>query len=203
MKMSIYEILKQRLPWLVGLLMLQSVSASIMHGFEDLLEKHLVVAMFIPMIVGSGGNAGNQPGVMVTRALGIGEFQRPGLLREFIKREGTVISIIATILALFSFIRVLIEYPDDAKSALAISMAMWSVVAVSVCHVSLFVYIFLFFTLHHANSARQVFLGIGFSVIMDRYGIDPAAGSAPTLTTIADLLGITLLCVMALVVLGD
>jgi hypothetical protein len=47
MTMSMYEILKQRLPWLAGLLMLQSVSASIMHGFEDLLEKHLVVAMFI------------------------------------------------------------------------------------------------------------------------------------------------------------
>ena len=106
MEMSILDILKQRLPWLAGLLMLQSVSASIMHGFDTLLEKHLVIAMFIPMIVGSGGNAGNQPGVMVTRALGIGEFRRPGLLRAFIKREGTVISIIATILSVFSFIRV-------------------------------------------------------------------------------------------------
>ena len=106
MEMSILDILKQRLPWLAGLLMLQSVSASIMHGFDTLLEKHLVIAMFIPMIVGSGGNAGNQPGVMVTRALGIGEFRRPGLLRAFIKRECTVISIIATILSVFSFIRV-------------------------------------------------------------------------------------------------
>lgn len=51
--------------------------------------------------------------------------------------------------------------------------------------------------------ALSVFLGIGFSVLMDRYGIDPAAGSAPTLTTIADLIGITLLCLMALIVLGN
>jgi magnesium transporter len=131
------------------------------------------------MIVGSGGNAGNQPGVMVTRALGLGEFNKPGLLRAFVRREGAVIAVIATILAVFSFLRVLVEYPDDAKSALAISLAMWSVVAVS------------------------VFLGIGFSVVMDRYGIDPAAGSAPTLTTIADLLGITILCLMALMVLGN
>lgn len=119
--MTIFEIIKQRLPWLAGLLILQSVSASIMHGFEDLLDKHLVIAMFIPMIVGSGGNAGNQPGVMVTRALGMGEFNKNGMLNAFVRREATIICIIASILAFISFLRVLVEYPDDVKSALAIS----------------------------------------------------------------------------------
>ena len=129
------------------------------------------------MIVGSGGNAGNQPGVLVTRALGSGELSRPGALRDLVFKECSVSVAIASILGIFSFFRVLAEYPTDALSALAIALAMTSVVGIS------------------------VFLGIGFSVLTDRLGIDPAAASAPTLTTIADLLGITILCGMALVIL--
>ena len=64
--------------------MLQSFSAAIMHGFQRLLEQHLVVAMFVPMLVGTGGNAGNQPGVMITRALGSGELSGPGVLRRVV-----------------------------------------------------------------------------------------------------------------------
>jgi len=61
-----------RLPWLVSLLLLQSTAALVMAMFEELLDRELVIAFFVPMIVGTGGNAGNQPGVAVTRALGLG-----------------------------------------------------------------------------------------------------------------------------------
>ena len=77
-------VLKARLPWLVTLLILQSFSAAIMHGFHTVLEEHIVVAFFVPMLVGTGGNAGNQPGVMVTRALGSGELKAPGVLRRVV-----------------------------------------------------------------------------------------------------------------------
>jgi magnesium transporter len=55
-------VLSKRLPWLVALLLLQSFSAAILHAFDELLAKHIVIAVFIPMLVGTGGNAGNQPG---------------------------------------------------------------------------------------------------------------------------------------------
>ena len=45
-------------------------------AFNEMLDKHLCIAIFLPMIIGSGGNAGNQPGVMVTQALSEGQIER-------------------------------------------------------------------------------------------------------------------------------
>ena len=175
---SVWGTLKQRLPWLVTLLILQSFSAAIMHGFHTVLEEHIVVAFFVPMLVGTGGNAGNQPGVMVTRALGNGELKEPGVLRRVVSKESRISFTIATILGSISFVRVEIEYPGEHLSALTIAIAMWFVVFLA------------------------VFLGVGFSVLLDRLGLDPAAGAAPTLSTIADITGITVLCASALIILG-
>ena len=62
------------------------------------------------------------------------------------------------------------QYPDDAKAAVAISA-------------SLFVMVFL-----------SIILGVVFSIGIDKLGVDPANGAAPMLTTITDLIGITILC---------
>lgn len=55
-----WRILLRRLPWLIGLLLLQSFSASILHRYDAFLEAHILFTYFIPMVVGTGGNAGNQ-----------------------------------------------------------------------------------------------------------------------------------------------
>ena len=67
---SVLGHVRVRLPWLAALLLLQSVSAVILHGFDEMLSKHLAIAMFVPEDCRRArGNAGNQPGVIVTRAL--------------------------------------------------------------------------------------------------------------------------------------
>ena len=162
-------ILRERLPWLCGLLLLQSCAAIVMGGFETLLDRHLVIAFFVPMIVGTGGNAGNQPGVMTTRALASGAIDRSTLARLF-RREAALGSITAGILATMAFVRVLAQYPSDMPEAIAIALAVFVVVNLSIA------------------------IGVAFSVAIERSGADPAAGAAPLLTTVADLLGITLLC---------
>jgi len=172
-----WRILKDRLPWLVGLLFLQSFSAAILGGFDELLESHIVVTFFVPMLVGSGGNAGNQPGVMVTRALSTGEIR--GRVRQLLRKELTLAFITASTLGILGFLRVLMDPHPDPKSAFAIGLSLWLVIFVA------------------------IFLGIGFSLLMDRCGIDPAAGSAPLLTTIADLIGITLLCFVSTMVFAS
>jgi len=166
-----------RLPWLVGLLFLQSFSAAIMGSFEQLLEKHIIVTLFVPMLVGSGGNAGNQPGVMVTRALSTGEIK--GHVTKLLKKELVMAFITSTTIGILGFCRVLMDPSPDPQSALAIGLSLWCVVFVA------------------------IFLGIFFSLMMDRIGIDPAAGSAPLLTTIADLIGISLLCVVSSLVFKE
>ncbi|CAE8610651.1 unnamed protein product [Polarella glacialis] len=64
----------ERLPWLVGLLLLESVSAYSLGRFQLMIDNHMTLALFCPMIVGTAGNAGNQPGVIFTRAVTTGEF---------------------------------------------------------------------------------------------------------------------------------
>ncbi len=173
--MPITKILMKRMPWLVCLLIVQSFSATILHAFESLLDKHIVLAVFVPMLVGTGGNAGNQPGVMVTRALATGELN----VRKLLLKEMTIAFFTASTLALIAFLRVWMEYPADEASAAVLALA-------------LFVGIFI-----------SIFLGIAFSIGLDRIrNCDPADGAAPLLTTISDLLGIALLCGIAEGVIG-
>jgi magnesium transporter len=174
---SVLGHVRVRLPWLAALLLLQSVSAVILHGFDEMLSKHLAIAMFVPMIVGTGGNAGNQPGVIVTRAL---DSDRENLLAnigQLLSKEARIGALQASILSACAFGRVLIEFPGDVRAALAIALATFTVVFVS------------------------VFLGVGFSVGIDACRLDPAAGSAPLLTTISDILGILTLCVMSALIM--
>ncbi|KAJ8607425.1 hypothetical protein CTAYLR_009986 [Chrysophaeum taylorii] len=174
---SYTRLLRDRLPWLVGLLLLQSSAALIMGTFENLLDKHLVIAFFVPMIVGTGGNAGNQPGVMTTRALSRGTFDSHKL-HKLVRRETLLALVTGTLLAVLAFLRVLLQYPSKIKEAGAISIAVFLMVNLA------------------------IFIGVAFSIVIDRTGADPANGAAPLLTTVADLVGITLLCAVAALLLS-
>ena len=55
--------------WLLGLLGLQSTSSMVLDLYQDLLRNHLVVTLFLTMLVGAGGNAGNQSAIKVIRGL--------------------------------------------------------------------------------------------------------------------------------------
>jgi cation transporter-like permease len=170
-----YMLLLKRLPWLVILLMLQSFSASILASYDSYLEVHIVFTYFIPMIVGTGGNAGNQCSVMVTRALALG--MGDAEVVRVIKKEAPIAFITAITLGMFAFMRVAIEYPSDTRSAAAIAITLGVSIVISIA------------------------LGIMFS-----YGIekiqqcDPADGATPLLNTISDLIGIGLLCGIAVAV---
>ena len=55
--------------WLLGLLVLQSSSSFVLEQYQELLKQHLVVTVFLTMLVGAGGNAGNQSAIKVIRGL--------------------------------------------------------------------------------------------------------------------------------------
>lgn len=55
--------------WLLGLLVLQSTSSFVLDAYQDLLKQHIVVTLFLTMLVGAGGNAGNQSAIKVIRGL--------------------------------------------------------------------------------------------------------------------------------------
>ncbi|DBA96070.1 TPA: hypothetical protein ACH3X1_001569 [Trebouxia sp. C0004] len=58
--------------WLLGLLVLQSTSSFVLEQYQQLLKEHLVVTVFLTMLVGAGGNAGNQSAIKVIRGLATG-----------------------------------------------------------------------------------------------------------------------------------
>merc|ERR1712232_741122 len=120
---------------------------------------------------GTGGNAGNQPGVAVTRALGLGGTTRDkSVLRRILVKEASLAVVTASVLAGVAFIRVFAAYPSDIKAAAAIAIAVFAMVELS------------------------IILGVCFSILIDMLNIDPANGAAPLLTTVTDLIGISVLC---------
>lgn len=93
---SFGKMVMDRAGWLVGLLVLQSMSSFIIQRNESLLQKHLVIVRFLTMLVGAGGNAGNQASVRVIRGLAVGKIRvdsiKPYLINEF--SAGLFLSII-------------------------------------------------------------------------------------------------------------
>lgn len=170
--------IRDRLPWLVGLLLFQSVSAFIMHKFENTLDANLVVAFFIPMLVGTGGNAGNQPGVMVTRALSTGD-PSSKTLRSIICREIAISFIQACTLSSVAFFRVIMQFPKAMPTSFTVAISLFGVVLISAS------------------------LGVSMSLILHYLNIDPANAAAPIVSTVSDLIGILLLCSCTAIFLGS
>ena len=178
LRVPLWQHLKIRTPWLMFLLLLQSNSALIMGAFDEIFERHIVVALFITMIVGAGGNAGNQPGVMMTRALSKERAYIFANLPAVLRTELLLSLVQGSVLGLLAFARVMVEYPTQYRAALVVGIATSSVVIVG------------------------VFLGITFSLGIDRMNLDPAAGAAPLTAVVADMTGITIICLLALAILG-
>lgn len=128
------------------------------------------------MIVGTGGNAGNQPGVMITRALGAKEVNKSNL-NAILWKEFKLAVCSAFLLGTVAFLRVFLSHPDDLASSIAISVTIAIVVLMS------------------------VFLGLGFSILLDYLNIDPADAAALLLTSLADMLGILTLCLISSAIL--
>eukprot|EP00928_Gymnodinium_smaydae_P036358 TRINITY_DN25431_c0_g1_i1.p1 TRINITY_DN25431_c0_g1~~TRINITY_DN25431_c0_g1_i1.p1 ORF type:complete len:333 (+),score=60.82 TRINITY_DN25431_c0_g1_i1:99-1001(+) len=168
---SLCSVLLERLPWLIGLLLIESVSAYSLSRFQSLIDRHMTLALFCPMIVGTAGNAGNQPGVIFTRAVTTGEFDSGDRMQRFIQREMVVALIVSGTLALVALARTAVEHGQaDLLSCVAVAAALFVVVQFA------------------------IFIGILFSFLLHRCGVDPAAGAAPLLTTLSDVFGVLLLC---------
>lgn len=86
------EVFVRRASVLVALMLLQSASSSILAAYAELLSRHMVVTLFLTMLVGAGGNAGNQSAVFVIRGLATGSpaMRRPLdlLAREVLRPRG-------------------------------------------------------------------------------------------------------------------
>jgi len=162
---SFWAAVQDRAGWLVGLLVLQSMSSFIISRNEKMLQKHLVIVRFLTMLVGAGGNAGNQASVGVIRGLATGTVhdrnQKETLLREL--KMGLALS---ALLGLTGAIRALV-FLTPLTETLAITTSLVAIVFIS------------------------VFLGAVLPLVMKFFRVDPAHSST-TIQVVMDILGVTI-----------
>ena len=91
LKSSIFELFKNRVPWLMLLMVSATFTGLIITSFEDALAAQVALTAFIPMLMGTGGNSGAQSSVTVIRALSLGELKFSDIGRVIIKEFGTSI----------------------------------------------------------------------------------------------------------------
>ena len=176
----------ERLSLLVMLLLLQSLSSVILNRFEGLLHSHVEVMLFLTMLVGAGGNAGNQSAVRVIRDLagvpkGIALPRR--VVREFLLQEALVGLVMSVLLGIVGFLRVVLFL---GMSSFDSAFLLASVIAVSLILIVI-----------HATV-----IGCSLPLILQKFGLDPAH-AGPAVQVVMDILGVFITCTVASVMLPE
>ena len=180
---SIFSMVKKRAFWLTILFAAQILTAIVMGFFENEISKAVVLSIFIPLIISSGGNSGSQAATLVIRAMALGEITLGDwwhiMKREFI--SGFVIGFILAVLGFFQVL-VLANLSDTIG-------AHWILIGVTV---SLSILgIVLWGTLS----------GSMLPFVLKRFGADPATSSTPLVTTIVDVTGLLIYFTLAIIIL--
>lgn len=182
---SLWDMVKKRSGWLIVLFIGESFTATAMGFFEDQIAKAVVLALFIPLIISSGGNTGSQASTLIIRALALGDITIKEWWRIF-RRELSVGLTLGGILGIIGFVRVAIW-----SQFVNIYGPHWQlvglVVALSLVGVVLW-----------GN-----LMGSLFPLVLKRFGMDPATSSAPFVATVVDVTGLVIYFSIAAVFLRN
>ncbi|RKS97559.1 magnesium transporter [Chryseobacterium defluvii] len=170
---SLIEMVKKRGMWLIILFFSEMLTASAMGYFEDEIQKAVVLALFVPLIISSGGNSGSQAATLIIRAMALQEIG----LKDWwyvMKKEIFTGLFLGGVLGIIGFLRIMIWH----KTGLFDYGMYWPFVGLSV-GVSL-VMIVLWGTLS----------GSMVPFILKKLNLDPATSSAPFVATLVDVTGL-------------
>lgn len=157
------EAIRERAGWLIGLLFFQSCSSFIIAYNEKFLQAHMVIVQFLTMLVGAGGNAGNQSAVGVIRGLAIGTING-NTWRDYLRQEAKMAAGLSCLIGLTGFIRAAL-FRTPWGETIAITMSVFIIVMTSVA------------------------FGSTLPLAMKKVGVDPAHSST-TIQVIMDILGV-------------
>lgn len=184
LQVSFVDLLKKRTPWLIVLFVGQMFTAAAMGFFEDAISSATVLALFVPLIISSGGNSGSQATSLIIRAMALQELG-PRDWGRVLAREAGMGLVLGLLLAAVGVLRILVwEWmgfyafgPHYELLAVTIGATVVGVV--------------LFGTL----------TGAMLPFVLRRVGFDPASASAPLVATLVDVTGVTLYFSVALLLL--
>ncbi|MEK7704707.1 MAG: magnesium transporter [Myxococcota bacterium] len=178
------EMVRKRAVWLAVLFLGEMMTASAMAHFEHAIARAVVLALFVPLIISSGGNSGSQAATLVIRAMALGEVR----LRDWwriMQREVLAGLSLGSVLALIGFARIVVWQglfqtygPHYLLVAATVSLSLIGVVL------------------------GGTLSGSMLPFILRRFGADPASASAPFVATLVDVSGLLIYFNVAALLLG-
>jgi magnesium transporter len=156
-------LVRKRLPWLLVLVFMNIFSGAGIAYFEDTIKAAVALLFFLPLLIGSGGNAGSQSATLMVRALAIGDVRLKDWLHLLGKEIGVALGIGLCLGLGVSLIGIFRGGPDIAA---VVAMTMVAVVLVG------------------------SLIGMSLPFLLTRFRLDPATASAPLITSLADMAGV-------------
>lgn len=177
---AIGRLVQKRAGWLIILFLGEMLTATAMQFFQGEIEKVVVLSLFIPLIVSSGGNSGSQASTLIIQAMALGEVRIQDWWRVM-RREIISGAMLGTLLGVIGFLRIMLwqflhiyDYgPEWKLVGLTISASLFGIVL------------------------WGSLMGSMFPILLKRLKLDPAASSAPFVATMVDVTGIVIYFSMA------
>ncbi len=183
LKTGTLSIWLNRIPWLLLLMLSATFTGVIISSFEDALSVFPVLISFIPMLMGTGGNAGGQSSATVIRGMAVGEIELKDILRVLWK-ELRVALLCGVTLAVTCFLKIILI--DNMLLNMNVSYSEMAVVSLT-----LVVTVF---------AAKLV--GCSLPILAKAVKLDPAVMASPFITTIVDVLSLIVYFFIAMRILG-
>jgi len=172
----ILGVARRRIGWLLLLFLTETLTGSVLRHFEVELQAVVALSFFIPLLIGTGGNAGSQTTSTVIRSIALGELDTKGFLRPF-WHELRIGLVLGTVMAVVAYGRALLWGTSNGV-ALTVSLAIFAIVV-------------------WANS-----LGSLLPLLANRLHIDPTVVSGPAMSTLVDATGLFIYLTIAGILLG-
>jgi magnesium transporter len=165
---SVFALMRRRIPWLIILLLAATITTNVIAGYRHVLEAAVVLAFFIPIVTGTGGNSGTQSATLMIRGLATGELRFQDFWR-IMGKEVLVGLMIGVCLGILTVGRALLLPPQvTLNQALAVGTAMIFVVIVA------------------------TLVGALAPLAIARLGLDPTVMAGPLMATLIDVSGLTI-----------
>lgn len=180
LEIPLLKLFRKRVSWLVLLFLGELLTATAMGYFEGEISKAVVLALFIPLIISSGGNSGSQASTLIIQAMAVGEIT----IKDWWKvmhREIISGILLGTVLGLFGFFRVIVWHQIFPNLYTQHYLMVGFTVGFSLLFVVLW----------------GALTGSMLPLILKKFGADPAVSSAPFVATLVDVTGLIIYFSMA------
>lgn len=169
----LFELVKKRAGWLIVLFLGEMLTASAMSYYDQEIEKAVVLALFVPLIISSGGNSGSQAASLIIRAMALGELKLSDWWYVMRKEIASGL-MLGGILGIIGFVRIFIWQ----ETGIYDYGEFWLYVGLSVSISLLFIVLW------------GTLSGSIIPFVLKKFGMDPATASAPFVATLVDVSGL-------------